>query len=109
MKVNRYTDNVHGRCIMADIDLKMDGIVNGTLLAEQTDKKKADEDKKKMHASVFTYIRNQIEMNKKEFTEYFGVPYRTLQDWELGNTQASEYMLHVISYKVQMDKGRRRL
>ena len=36
-----YTETVHMRCIMADIDLKLDGIANGVLV-EQTDKKKAD-------------------------------------------------------------------
>ena len=71
---------------MADLDLKLDGIANG-LLVEQTDKKKADAD-------------------KKEFAEYFGIPYRTLQDWELGNTQAPEYVLRLIAYKVQMEKER---
>ena len=45
-------------------------------------------------------------MNKKEFAEYLGIPYRTLQDWELGNTQAPEYVLRLIAYKVQMEKER---
>ncbi|SCW68962.1 hypothetical protein SAMN02910400_01914 [Lachnospiraceae bacterium C10] len=54
-----YTETVH-RCIMADLDLKLEGIANGVLV-EQTDKKKADADKKKrMYASAFAYIRNQI-------------------------------------------------
>ena len=91
---------------MADLDLKLDGIANG-LLVEQTDKKKADADKKKrMYASAFAYIRSQTGMNKKEFAEYFGIPYRTLQDWDLGNTQAPEYVLRLIAYKVQMEKER---
>ena len=45
-------------------------------------------------------------MNKKEFAEYLGIPYRTLQDWELGNTLAPEYVLRLIAYKVQMEKER---
>jgi DNA-binding transcriptional regulator YiaG len=28
-------------------------------------------------------------MNKKEFAEYLGIPYRTLQDWELGKYPGS--------------------
>ena len=32
MKVDRNTDNVHRRCIMADIDLKLEGIANGILV-----------------------------------------------------------------------------
>ena len=106
IKVERYTETVHRRCIMADLDLKLDGIANG-LLVEQTDKKKADADKKKrMYASAFAYIRNQTGMNKKEFAEYLGIPYRTLQDWELGNTQAPEYVLRLIAYKVMWEKER---
>jgi hypothetical protein len=43
---------------MADLDLKLDSIANGVLV-EQTDKKKADADKKKrMYASAFAYIRS---------------------------------------------------
>lgn len=84
---------------MADLDLKLDGIANGVLV-EQTDKKK------RLYASAFAYIRSQTGMNKKEFAEYLGIPYRTLQDWELGNTQAPEYVLRLIAYKVQMEKER---
>ena len=57
---------------MADLDLKLVGIANG-ILVEQTDKKKADADKKKrLYASAFAYIRSQTGMNKKEFAEYLG-------------------------------------
>ena len=72
---------------MNDYKLELDGIANGVLV-EKTDKTKADANKRKrMYASAFAYIRNQTGMNKKEFAEYLGIPYRTLQDWELGNTR----------------------
>ena len=60
--------------------------------------------KKRMYASAFAYIRNQTGMNKKEFAEYLGIPYRTLQDWELGNRHMPPYVLSLITYKVKMDK-----
>ena len=44
---------------MADLDLKLDGIANG-LLIEQTDKKKADADKKK---KIRAKQRNQGSIN----------------------------------------------
>ena len=89
---------------MSEMDLKLDGIAGG-ILVEKTDKKKVDADqKKRMYASAFAYIRSQTGMNKKEFAKYLGIPYRTLQDWELGNTQAPEYVLRLIAYKVQMEK-----
>lgn len=91
---------------MADMDLKLDSIAGG-ILVEKTEKKKVDADqKKRLYASAFAYIRSQTGMNKKEFAEYFGIPYRTLQDWELGNTQAPEYVLRLIAYKVMWEKER---
>lgn len=91
---------------MVDMDLKLDGIAGG-ILVEKTEKKKVDANqKKRLYASTVSYIRSQTGMNKKEFAEYLGIPYRTLQDWELGNTQAPEYVLRLIAYKVQMEKER---
>ena len=47
-------------------------------------------------------------MNKKEFAEYFGIPYRTLQDWELGNRKAPDYVYNMIGKIIEltgMDKN----
>ena len=38
-------------------------------------------------------LRNSTGMTRKEFCEYFEIPYRTLQDWELGNRKMTEYLL----------------
>lgn len=48
-------------------------------------------------------IRKETGMNRREFAEYFEIPYRTLQDWELGNRQMPEYLLRLIAYKVKME------
>lgn len=32
----------------------------------------------------FIKIRENTGMNRKEFAEYLQIPYRTVQDWELG-------------------------
>ena len=57
------------------------------------DKKKADADKKKrLYASAFAYIRSQTGMNKKEFAEYLGIPYRTLQ------RQGDIYCIYILNY-----------
>lgn len=53
-------------------------------------------------------IRESTGMSRKEFCEYFGIPYRTLQDWELGNREMPEYLLRLMVYKIkmeQLDKG----
>ena len=31
-------------------------------------------------------LRTSTGMTRREFCEYFEIPYRTLQDWELGKT-----------------------
>lgn len=52
-------------------------------------------------------LRKSTGMNRREFTEYFGIPYRTMQDWELGNRQMPEYLLRLMAYKVKIEQMRR--
>ena len=49
-------------------------------------------------------LRNSMNMNRREFTEYFEIPYRTVQDWELGQREMPEYLLRLMAYKAKMDK-----
>lgn len=49
-------------------------------------------------------LRKGTGMNKKQFAEYFGIPYRTFQDWELGNRTMPEYLLRLMVYKIQMEQ-----
>jgi DNA-binding transcriptional regulator YiaG len=43
-------------------------------------------------------------MNRKQFSEYFGIPYRTVQDWEADKRELPEYLLRLMVYKVKTDK-----
>lgn len=47
-------------------------------------------------------IRESTGMNKKEFSEHFGIPYRTLQDWELGNRKAPDYVYNMIERIIEL-------
>ena len=38
-------------------------------------------------------LRESTGMTRKEFCEYFEIPYRTVQDWELGNRKMPDYLL----------------
>jgi len=49
-------------------------------------------------------LRQKTGMNRREFAEYFEIPYRTMQDWELGNREMPAYLLRLIAYKVEMEK-----
>lgn len=49
-------------------------------------------------------LRKETGMNRKEFCEYFNIPYRTVTDWELGNRKMPDYLLRLMKYKVEMEK-----
>ena len=49
-------------------------------------------------------LRESTGMNRKEFCEYFEIPYMTETDWELGNRRVPPYLLRLMEYKVQMEK-----
>ena len=49
-------------------------------------------------------LRTSTGMTRKEFCEYFGIPYRTLQDWELGNRTMPDYLLRLMIYKVKIEQ-----
>lgn len=48
-------------------------------------------------------LRESTGMSRKEFCEYFGIPYRTMTDWELGNRQMPDYVLRMMAYQVKME------
>ncbi len=49
-------------------------------------------------------LRKSTGMNRRQFCEYFGIPYRTVTDWELGHRTMPEYLLRLMQYKVRMEK-----
>ena len=48
-------------------------------------------------------LRESMNMNRREFCEYFEISYRTLQDWELGNRKMPEYLFRLMGYKIKME------
>lgn len=59
-------------------------------------------------AYCFKMIRKQSGMSRNDFSGWLGVPYRTMQEWELGRRAMPEYVLRLIAYKVmnELRKGR---
>lgn len=49
-------------------------------------------------------LRKQTGMNRVDFARFFDIPYRTVQDWELGNRKIPEYLLRLMEYKIRMEK-----
>ena len=73
---------------------------------ERTDKNDTDAERRKM-AYAFKMIRELSGMNRKNFSEWLGIPYRTMQEWELGRRVMPEYVLRLIAYKVQNELKKR--
>ena len=38
------------------------------------------------------------------FARYFGIQYRTYQEWELGRRRVPEYLLRLMAYKIEVEK-----
>ncbi|MBR1758165.1 MAG: XRE family transcriptional regulator [Lachnospiraceae bacterium] len=48
-------------------------------------------------------IRESTGMNRKEFCEFFQIPYRTMTDWERDTRHAPEYVLRLLEYYIRME------
>jgi len=49
-------------------------------------------------------LRESTGMNRKEFCEYFEIPYMTETDWELGKRRVPQYLLRLMEYKVRIER-----
>ena len=49
-------------------------------------------------------LREQAKMSRNDFGEYFNIPYRTIQNWELGVRECPEYLLKLMEYKLKNEK-----
>ncbi|MFQ9393189.1 MAG: helix-turn-helix domain-containing protein [Lachnospiraceae bacterium] len=57
-------------------------------------------------AEKLVELRKSTGMNRRKFSDYFGIPYRTVQDWELGNRHMPEYLFRLMVYRIEMEKVR---
>ena len=49
-------------------------------------------------------IREELGMNRTEFSQYMGIPLRTLEEWEAGRRQMPDYVLRLIAYYTKMER-----
>lgn len=49
-------------------------------------------------------IREDLGMNRTEFSQYMGIPLRTLEEWEAGRRQMPDYVLRLIAYYTKMER-----
>ena len=50
-------------------------------------------------------LREKMGMNRREFSEYYGIPYRTVQDWEAEsvNCQIISYVCLSIGQRLRIE------
>ena len=48
-------------------------------------------------------LRESTGMNRKEFCDYFNIPYRTVTEWERDNRHAPEYVIRLLEYYIRME------
>lgn len=49
-------------------------------------------------------LRDRLRMNRREFSDYYGIPYRTVQDWEAEKRELPEYLLRLMIYRAEMER-----
>lgn len=52
---------------------------------------------------IFKELRKQSGMNQTQFAIYFGIPLRTVQNWERGERQCPKYLLALMEYKLKKE------
>ncbi len=55
-------------------------------------------------ANAIKKLRENMGMNRREFCDYYCIPYRTVSDWEAGKRQMPEYVLRLMEYKAEIEK-----
>lgn len=45
-------------------------------------------------------LRMRSKMSRKQFAEFFNIPYRTMQNWELGDRKCPPYLVDLMEYKL---------
>jgi len=48
-------------------------------------------------------LRESTGMNRREFCDYFQIPYRTVTEWERDNRHAPEYVIRLLEYYIRME------
>lgn len=49
-------------------------------------------------------LRKATGMTQKAFSDYFGIPKRTIEDWEGDRRKPAEYLIELIEYKLKNEK-----
>lgn len=75
------------------------------LVIEMNDGENKEMDQeRRLFSYLIKAIREYSGMDRVVFSQWLGIPYRTLQEWELGGRVMPDYVLRLIAYKVRMER-----
>ncbi len=49
-------------------------------------------------------LRESTGMNRREFCDYFNIPYRTVSEWERDGRHAPEYLIKLLEYYIMAEQ-----
>lgn len=49
-------------------------------------------------------LRKSTGMNRREFCEYFQIPYRTVTEWERDTRHAPEYVIRLLEHYIETEE-----
>lgn len=49
-------------------------------------------------------LKESTGLSWNKFSDYFGIPLRTMQDWYMGKRRIPEYLLRLMVYKIETEK-----
>ena len=55
-----------------------------------------------VHTDVYS-LRTDTKLSQVKFAARYGIPTRTLEDWEAGKSNPTPYLIKLIAYTVYMD------
>jgi DNA-binding transcriptional regulator YiaG len=53
---------------------------------------------------TFKELRKQSGMTQQRLAEYFGIPKRTIENWDAGVNQCPAYLLDLMKYKLEKEE-----
>lgn len=87
--------------------------IDGLKITIETEKiddaKKKDDFQRRLIGYQFKAIRESAGMTRAQFSEWTGIPIRTMEEWEIGRRVMPEYVLRLVAYKVLMEKAAGRI
>lgn len=52
---------------------------------------------------TFKELRKLSGMTQRKYAEYFGIPRRTIEDWESGKRSCTDYLMRLMEYKLRKE------